>query len=127
MSRSGPIKVLVVEDSPVVRDLLSYILSSDPGIQVIGAAATGEEAIRAAARLRPDLITMDVNMPGINGFDATRRIMETCPSPIIIVSASYDPKDSGQDLPGGRGGGLDFLTPAAGESGTRNFGGGPTN
>ena len=114
MSRSGPIKVLVVEDSPVVRDLLSYILSSDPGIQVIGAAATGEEAIRAAARLRPDLITMDVNMPGINGFDATRRIMETCPSPIIIVSASYDPKDLAKTFQAVEAGALTFLPPPLG-------------
>jgi two-component system chemotaxis response regulator CheB len=114
MSRSGPIKVLVVEDSPVVRDLLSYILSSDPGIQVIGAAATGEEAIRAAARLRPDLITMDVNMPGINGFDATRRIMETCPSPIIIVSASYDPKNLAKTFQAVEAGALTFLPPPLG-------------
>ncbi len=114
MSRSGPIKVLVVEDSPVVRDLLSYILSSDPGIQVIGGAATGEEAIRAAARLRPDLITMDVNMPGINGFDATRRIMETCPSPIIIVSASYDPQDLAKTFQAVEAGALTFLPPPLG-------------
>jgi len=114
MSRSGPIKVLVVEDSPVVRDLLSYILSNDPGIRVIGAAATGEEAIRTAARLRPDLITMDVNMPGINGFDATRRIMESCPSPIIIVSASYDPKDLAKTFQAVEAGALTFLPPPLG-------------
>ena len=88
MNRLGkPIKVLVVEDSAVVRELLSHILDSDPDIQVIGAAATGEEAVKAAARTRPDLITMDVNMPGINGYEATRQIKETCPAPIIIVSA----------------------------------------
>ncbi len=82
------IKVLVVDDSQVVRDLLTYILSSDPGIQVIGTAANGEEAINFAGRHKPDLITMDIQMPGMNGFDATRRIMETNPVPIIIVSAS---------------------------------------
>ncbi|MFI5329634.1 MAG: chemotaxis-specific protein-glutamate methyltransferase CheB [Desulfobaccales bacterium] len=114
MSRSGPIKVLVVEDSPVVRDLLSYILSSEPGIQVIGAVATGEEAIRAAARLRPDLITMDVNMPGINGYEATRRIMETCPAPIIIVSASYDPQDLAKTFQAVEAGALTFLPPPLG-------------
>lgn len=96
MSRAEPIKVLVVEDSPVVRDLISHILTNAPGIRVIAAAATGEAAIEAAARLQPDLITMDVNLPGIDGYEATRRIMETCPVPIIIVSASYDPKDLGK-------------------------------
>ncbi|MCL4502429.1 MAG: chemotaxis-specific protein-glutamate methyltransferase CheB [Deltaproteobacteria bacterium] len=93
MSPGEPVKVLVVEDSPVVRDLISYILSNAAGLRVIATAATGEAAIETAARLKPDLITMDVNLPGIDGYEATRRIMETSPVPIIIVSASYDPKD----------------------------------
>jgi two-component system chemotaxis response regulator CheB len=82
------IKVLVVEDSPVVRDLLTHILNSDPKIRVIGTAANGEEAIEAAARNRPDLITMDVHMPKMDGYKATRAIMETNPVPIVIVSGS---------------------------------------
>lgn len=82
------IKVLVVEDSPVVRDLLVHILDADPEIRVIGTAANGEEAIEAAGRNRPDLITMDVHMPKMDGFEATRIIMETNPVPIIIVTGS---------------------------------------
>lgn len=85
------IKVLVVEDSPVVREFLVHILGSDPGIRVVGTAHDGEEALEAIARKRPDVVTMDVHMPKMNGLDATRRIMETCPTPIVVVSGSTDP------------------------------------
>lgn len=87
------IKVLIVEDVAVVREFLINILSSDPEIQVIGTANNGEEALEAAKRYKPDLITMDINMPKMNGFEATRRIMETTPTPIVIVTASWDPKE----------------------------------
>ncbi|MHB8881008.1 MAG: chemotaxis-specific protein-glutamate methyltransferase CheB [Thermodesulfovibrionales bacterium] len=82
------IKVIVVEDSPVVRDLLVHILDSDPEIRVIDTAGNGEEAIEAAARKRADLITMDVHMPKMDGFEATRIIMETNAVPIVIVTGS---------------------------------------
>lgn len=82
------IRVLIVEDSPVAREFLTYILASDPAIQVAGVARNGAEAMEAVARLRPDVITMDIHMPIIDGFEATRRIMETVPTPIVIVSGS---------------------------------------
>jgi two-component system chemotaxis response regulator CheB len=85
------IKVLVVEDSPVVREFLVHILGADPRIQVIGTANDGEQAIEAVARQRPDVITMDLHMPKLDGLEATRRIMETHPTPIVIVSGSTDP------------------------------------
>jgi two-component system, chemotaxis family, protein-glutamate methylesterase/glutaminase len=88
------IKVLVVEDSAVVRELLQYILGSDPGIRVVGTAANGEEALAAVERVKPDVITMDVHMPGMNGFDVTRRIMERRPTPIVIVSGTLDPRET---------------------------------
>lgn len=88
------IRVLVVEDSPTVRELLICILSSDPDITVVGTAETGEEALEAVERVRPDLVTMDVHMPKMNGFDATRRIMETRPTPIVIVSGTGDATDT---------------------------------
>jgi two-component system chemotaxis response regulator CheB len=82
------INVLIVEDSPVVREFLIHIISSDPELHVIGTAHNGEEAVEAARFKKPDVITMDIHMPKMNGFDATRRIMETHPAPIIIVSGS---------------------------------------
>ncbi len=87
------IKVLIVEDSQVMRDLLTFILSSDPAIQVIGTACDGKEAVRAVSEKRPDVVTMDIIMPNMDGFEATRIIMETTPTPIVIVSASWDPRE----------------------------------
>lgn len=87
------IKVLVVEDSPVVREFLVYILSADPGIQIIGTANDGEQALEAVAHKRPDVITMDIHMPKLDGVEATRLIMETHPTPIVIVSGSTDPRE----------------------------------
>lgn len=87
------IKLLVVEDSPVSRELLLYIFSKDPELKVIGTAVNGVEAIEFVKHNKPDIITMDINMPKMNGFEATRFIMETDPIPIIIVSASRNTKE----------------------------------
>ena len=76
-----------------MRDFLTYILTSDPDIQVIGTANNGEEAVKAVKDKRPDIVTMDINMPKMDGFEATKIIMETTPTPIVIVSASWDPKE----------------------------------
>ncbi|SEN08553.1 two-component system, chemotaxis family, response regulator CheB [Nitrosospira multiformis] len=89
------INVLVVEDSPVVREFLIYILNSDPDITVIATAGDGEEAIDALRNHRPDVITMDIHMPKLNGVAATQLIMETQPTPIVIVSGSTDPAEVG--------------------------------
>ena len=90
------ITVLIVEDSPVVAEFLTAVLGSDPAIHVVGVASDGEAAVEAARRLRPSVITMDIHMPRVDGFDATRRIMETCPTPIVIVSGSV-PAGAGHD------------------------------
>ena len=86
------IKVLVVEDSLVVREFLVHILGSDRQVQVVGTARNGQEAIELLDEKSPDVITMDINMPIMNGFETTRRIMETAPTPIVIVSGSWDTK-----------------------------------
>lgn len=89
------IKVLVVEDSPVARELLVYILDSDPEIQVIGTVSNGLQALEALKEKKPDVITMDIHMPEMDGFEATRKIMETSPTPIVIVTASENPHEVG--------------------------------
>ncbi|MDD2734135.1 MAG: chemotaxis-specific protein-glutamate methyltransferase CheB [Desulfuromonadaceae bacterium] len=88
------IRVLIVEDSQVEQQLLAHILSADPHITVVGIANDGEKALSSLERLKPDVITMDIHMPKLNGFDTTRRIMESNPLPIIIVSGSYDAFDT---------------------------------
>jgi two-component system chemotaxis response regulator CheB len=87
------IKVLIVEDSPVAREFLIYILTSDPAIQIAGVAKNGLEALEAVSQKRPDVITMDIHMPMMDGFEATRRIMESVPTPIVIVSGSSGGKE----------------------------------
>lgn len=87
------IKVLVVDDSAVSRASLVHALQSDPAIEVIASVHSGLEAIAALGRQRPDVVTMDIHMSGMDGFETTRQIMETRPLPIVIVSGSYHPTE----------------------------------
>ncbi|MCX6546381.1 MAG: chemotaxis-specific protein-glutamate methyltransferase CheB [Acidobacteria bacterium] len=82
------INVLIVEDSRVIRDYLVYILKTDPDMQVIGVAGSGEAALEFLAEHLPDVILMDIHLPGIDGFETTRRIMSSNPVPIVVCTAS---------------------------------------
>ena len=84
------VRVVVVEDSLTVREFLLHILGSDPEIEIVATAGTGVAALEAVKRTRPDVITMDIQMPNMNGLDATRIIMQTQPTPIVIVSGTLD-------------------------------------
>jgi two-component system, chemotaxis family, protein-glutamate methylesterase/glutaminase len=103
------IQVFIADDSIVARDLLTHIFNSQPDMKVIGAARNGAEAIEAVKRLRPDIIVMDCIMPVLDGFEATRRIMETNPLPIVIVSASLDPQEVTSTFRAVEAGALAFL------------------
>lgn len=81
------IRVLVVDDSLIVREIITKILRSDPEIEIVGTARNGVEAIDMAARLRPSIITMDVNMPIKNGLEAIEEIMAYTPTPILVISS----------------------------------------
>lgn len=80
------IRVLIVDDSLTTREYLRHLIAADPELISAGEAKDGEEALSLAQREKPDVIIMDINMPGINGYEATRAIMETCPTPIVIHS-----------------------------------------
>jgi two-component system chemotaxis response regulator CheB len=82
------IRVLVVEDSRAQRELLVGLLQSTGEFVVAGTAGNGQEAIDATLRLRPDIVAMDIHLPVLDGYDATRQIMRRCPTPIVMVSAS---------------------------------------
>jgi two-component system chemotaxis response regulator CheB len=82
------IRVLVVDDSPLMCKVLTNILNPDPQILVVAIANNGKEAVEIVPRLKPDIITMDIHMPVMDGFEATRQIMAYNPTPILVVSSS---------------------------------------
>jgi two-component system chemotaxis response regulator CheB len=87
------IRVLVADDSAVSRTLLVHLLEQDPRIEVLGAVVDGCEALTFLEKGRPDVIVMDLHMPKMDGFEATRRIMETHPLPIVICTATNDAQE----------------------------------
>lgn len=91
---SGPLRILIADDHPIYRSGLKLSLSSMEGFEVVGEASNGEEAVAATAALNPDVIVMDVNMPGLNGVDATRRITQADPEQAVLILTMFDDADS---------------------------------
>lgn len=88
------ISVLIADDHPLFRDGLRALLSSVDNIEVVGEAATGAEAVRAAEQVQPDVVVMDLNMPDFNGIEATRRIVHASPHVGILVLTMHEDDDS---------------------------------
>ena len=87
---TDPLRVLVADDHDLVRDGLAAILDADPGIEVVGEVADGPAAVRAARELHPDIVLMDVEMPGGDGLTATRTILATCPTTRVLMLTMFD-------------------------------------
>lgn len=87
------INILITEDSDVVAALLQGIFQAEPDMRVIGRARNGREAVTLVNELKPDLVTMDIRMPVMDGFEATRMIMATQPLPIVVISSSVDDEE----------------------------------
>lgn len=91
--KNAPIRVLVVDDSSTARELLVGLLQNAGGFQVIGTGTDGVEAVRLVKRMRPDVVTMDVQMPKMGGLEATRQIMRETPTPIVFVTTHTSRSD----------------------------------
>src|SRR5512145_1073338 len=90
---SNPIRVIVVDDSALMRSMITRLLEQDPAIRVVGTAQDGREAIKIVEDLRPDLVTMDVRMPVMDGLETTEYLMAYCPTPILVITASLQKHD----------------------------------
>ena len=88
MNRMERVRVLVVDDSALMRQFISDILKSDPRIEVVGTARDGKDAVAQVKALKPNVVTMDVEMPVMSGLEALGEIMRTCPVPVVMVSTT---------------------------------------
>jgi DNA-binding NarL/FixJ family response regulator len=83
------IRILLADDHAIVRDGLRALLQAEPGLEVVAGVVDGREAVAAAARLKPDVVVMDINMPGLNGIDATQRLMQLVPAPGVLILSMH--------------------------------------
>jgi DNA-binding NarL/FixJ family response regulator len=86
----GAVRVLVVDDQAPFRRAMTAVVEETDGFEVVGQAESGEESLAAAAALRPDLVLMDVNLPGIDGLEATRRLLAGDAPPVVLLLSTYD-------------------------------------
>ena len=84
------VKVFLADDHAVVRDGINALLEAEQGIEVVGTAANGREAVRQVKKLKPDVVVMDITMPELNGIDTTTQICESCPFTQIIILSIHD-------------------------------------
>lgn len=108
------IRLLIAEDSATVQRVLSKLLSGEPGIEIVGIAGDGEQAVQMCKELRPDLVTMDIFMPKMNGLEATRTIMAECPTRIVIISSMVNAQDTNYAFEAMRAGAVEVIEKPAG-------------
>jgi DNA-binding NarL/FixJ family response regulator len=110
---SGPTTVVIADDHPMVRQGLRLTLGDLPGIQVVGEATTGQQAVNLAESLQPDVLIMDINMPELNGIEATRALTQSSPHVKVLVLTMFD--DDASVFQAMRAGARGYLLKGAGE------------
>ncbi|GAB0116132.1 chemotaxis-specific protein-glutamate methyltransferase CheB [Acidisoma sp. 7E03] len=108
------VRVMVVEDSPVVQRLLTLIIGADPRLEVAAVCPSGEAALDALARVRPDVISMDIRLPGIDGLETTRLIMSRLPTPIVVIADAVEDRSLQISMNALRAGALSVVEKPAG-------------
>ncbi len=103
------LRAVVIDDSPTARQLIEQILHRDPELHVIGQASDGASGVEMVQRLKPDVVVMDIEMPRMNGFEATEEIMATTPTPIVIATASVHRQNVDHAMQALRAGALTLL------------------
>jgi CheY-like chemotaxis protein len=86
----GEVRVLVVDDQEPFRRAMTAVVEETDGFVVVGSAASGEESLRTAAEVRPDLVLMDVHLPGIDGLEASRALTQAGDGPVVVLLSTYD-------------------------------------
>ncbi|MGY2704469.1 MULTISPECIES: response regulator [unclassified Nocardioides] len=86
----GDVRVLIVDDQEPFRRAMTAVVTATDGFSVVGSATTGEDSLAAVAELSPDLVLMDVNLPGIDGIEATRRLTAGPGGPVVVLLSTYD-------------------------------------
>jgi DNA-binding NarL/FixJ family response regulator len=90
------VRVLIVDDQAPFRRAMATVVEATDGFEVVGEAASGEESLALAAVVRPDLVLMDVNLPGLDGLEATRRMRDLATPPVVLLLSTYDDTDGEQ-------------------------------
>jgi DNA-binding NarL/FixJ family response regulator len=106
-----PVHVLICDDQGTFRAVAREVVNATHGFEVVGEAETGEDSVVAAGRLHPDLVLMDVHLPGIDGLEASRRIRAEHPEVAVLLLSTYDPEDFAPRIAGS--GAIAFISKAA--------------